>query len=254
MSTKIWLIGGALAATAVALVVVVVSGLRGDPEIVDRTPVPAPTVAEPAASETPTLTETPPDQAAAALRPAAELGPEGLRYADRVLGDPDAPVEIIEYSSLTCPHCASFHADTLPEFKREFIDTGRVRIVYRDFPFDRAALGAAMTARCLPPDRYFGFLDGLFRAQAQWSRAQDPAAELQRLARVAGLSPTAFEACLADQRLADTILERRLDAEQRFGVRSTPSFVIQGGQELLVGNQPIERFREVIDRLAPPRG
>jgi len=175
-------------------------------------------------------------------------------YAERVLGSPDAPVEIIEYSSLTCPHCANFHANILPELKREYIDTGRVKIVYRDFPFDRAALGAAMTARCMAPERYFPFLDGLFRTQGQWAGAQDPARALQQSARLAGLNEQQFNACLQNQQLADFILQRRLDAEQRFQVRSTPTFIFNGGAERIVGAQPIEQFRAVIDRLAPPRG
>ena len=97
---------------------------------------------------------------------------------ERVVGDPAAPVTMIEYASLTCPHCASFHNDTYKAFKERFIDTGKVKMIYRDFPLDGIALRAAMMARCTVDQRYFGLIQVLYKSQQQWSRTSDPLAEL----------------------------------------------------------------------------
>ena len=107
---------------------------------------------------------------------------------ERVLGQANAPVTIIEYSSLSCPHCAQFHNNVLPKLKKNYIDTGKVKLVYRDFPLGGPAYIAAMMARCAKPDRYFQFLDVLFRDQANWARSHR---RLGRLAPKSTLSPTA---------------------------------------------------------------
>lgn len=167
---------------------------------------------------------------------------------DRLLGDPEAPVTILEYSSLTCPHCASFHTQTLPQVKEEWIDTGKAKLVYRHFPLDRLALYAAMTASCLPTDRaYFAFLDVLFKTQDQWSRAQDPMGELGAMARTAGLGQEKFEACVADQDLADSILQQRLDGSQAFDIQATPTFVINGKK--VSGALPYEDFAKTLSEV-----
>ena len=130
---------------------------------------------------------------------------DGAPHGDEemVLGDPNAPVTIIEYSSLTCPHCASFHINTLPQVKERYIDTGEARLFYRDFPFDRASLLAAAIARCAGRERFFVFLDVLFRTQDAWSRDPDPAKALAKVGRLGGLSNEAIDACFADQALLD---------------------------------------------------
>ncbi|HZH26604.1 MAG TPA: DsbA family protein [Azospirillaceae bacterium] len=174
-------------------------------------------------------------------------------YAERVLGNPNAPVTVIEYSSLTCPHCANFHNNILPQLKADYIDTGKVKIVYRDFPFDRMALAGAMAARCLPADRYFPFVDILFRSQEQWTGGQDPQRALQQTARLAGLSEADFQACVNNQDLGNWLLQRRLDAEKQYSVTSTPTFVINNGRDRIVGAQPADVFRQALDR-ALPRG
>ncbi|TVR82502.1 MAG: DsbA family protein [Rhodospirillales bacterium] len=170
----------------------------------------------------------------------------GPRAEQRVLGDPDAPVTLIEFSSLTCPHCATFHVETLPRIKAAYVDTGKVRLVYHDFPLDPLALAAAMTARCVPPERYFGFLEMLYANQAQWARSQDPLRELEQMGRLAGLSPTGLRECLNDQALLNTIRSRQAEAERQHDITSTPSFVINGSK--LVGAQPFERFEQAIEQ------
>lgn len=172
---------------------------------------------------------------------------------DRVLGNPDAPVTIIDYSSMTCPHCAAFHTETLPELKKQFIDTGKAKLVFRDFPFDRVALSAAMLARCLPSDRYFGMLDVLFRSQGTWARAPEPQKALGQTARLAGLGEKDFEACLANQELMNGVVQKRMEGEQQFQISSTPTFIVQQGgkQEKIVGNQPLQAFVEAIEKVSP---
>lgn len=164
---------------------------------------------------------------------------------DKVLGSPDAPVTILEYSSYTCPHCARFHRETLPRLKTEYIDPGVVRLVFRDFPLDGMALRAGMMARCLPDPLFFSMNEVLFAQQQEWARAADPVQALGNLGRVAGLNAEAFQACMADEGLADRIIQLRLEGAQRYEVNSTPTFVING--EILAGAQPFERFASMIE-------
>lgn len=160
---------------------------------------------------------------------------------ERILGQADAPVTLIDYSSLTCPHCARFHTQTLPQIKRNWVDSGRARVVYRHFPLDRLALIAAMSAECVENDRaYFAYLDTLFARQADWSRAEDPLGELKKLAGLAGLSGARFDECVRDQALADSILERVVVARDELEVSSTPTFFV--GEEKIPGAQDYETF------------
>lgn len=145
-----------------------------------------------------------------------------------VLGEPSATVTIVEYASLTCLHCAAFHNDVLPKLKASYIDSGKVRLVYRDFPLDRFALAASMLARCAGRDRYFNFLHMLFRDQPRWSRARDPMRALGQIARLGGLGSKKFDACLKDQKLQTAILKQRLEGSQTFQINSTPTLIIDG--------------------------
>jgi protein-disulfide isomerase len=147
---------------------------------------------------------------------------------DRILGSADAPLTLIEYSSLTCPHCAAFHADALPQIKETWIADGRLRLVYRHFPLDGLALRAAAVANCIEGARYFGFLDLLFKSQKQWAKSSDPLKALSQIARLAGLSQEKFEACANDEAELDRILERRQDGIQTYDVQSTPTLIVNG--------------------------
>jgi protein-disulfide isomerase len=169
--------------------------------------------------------------------------------APRVLASPDAPVEVIEYASLTCHHCATFHTEVLPQVKKELIDTGKVRLVYRDFPLDQIALEAATLARCVAPERYFPILTVLFSKQEDWSHAKDPAEALARIGTLAGLSRPAHDACRADKALQDSIVQSRFEAEQKHGVESTPSFVIGG--KTYKGVLPLDQFKKAVEPLLP---
>lgn len=176
---------------------------------------------------------------------AAEGGPvTRIDDSDRILGDPDAPITIIEYSSLTCPHCANFHANTLPELKENWIDTGRARLVYRHFPLDQTALRAALVTNCFEGGRFFNLLETLFESQSHWARADDPIRELARIGAMAGMNQERFEACLNDQEEADRILEKQLAARDQAEVQSTPTFLIESRR--IVGAQSYDEFAEVL--------
>lgn len=165
--------------------------------------------------------------------------------ADRSLGAEAAPVTIIEYSSLTCPHCAQFHEEILPQIKSAYIDPGKARLVYRDYPLDPRALAGAMVARCVDAGRYYGFIALLYKDQQSWARSEDPVRDLKLRAQLAGLAAPAVDACLANQDLARGIEERARGARQQFGINSTPSFVING--RLLRGAQGFPDFRAAIE-------
>lgn len=167
---------------------------------------------------------------------------------DMVLGSPDAKVTIVEYASLTCPHCQRFHLDTLPKIKSEFIDTGKVKLVYRDFPFDEAGLRAAMMARCGGKEKFYGYIGVLFQSLDQWSREKDWKAALARIGKLGGMSQEAFDKCLADKTLETAILNKRLEGA-KFGVESTPTFFING--EKLAGAYPFDQYAQIIKRKLP---
>ena len=173
------------------------------------------------------------------------IPPTEAMLAERAMGNASAKVTIVEYSSLTCPHCADFHRDVLPRIEQEYIEKGLLRYVPRDFPLDRRALAAAMIARCVPPDRYFGFLDMLFRDQQTWARSADLLNDLKVRAQLAGLTPAEVEACLGNKELADGIQSAAAEAQKRDGIESTPTFFVDGKK--ISGAAPYDQFRSVID-------
>ncbi len=151
-----------------------------------------------------------------------------IRPEDRVLGDEGAGVTILEYSSLTCPHCAQFHAEGYRHLKSAYIDTGKVRLVFRDFPLDGLALRAAALAECVPAERYFPFLQLLFEGQKNWARSDDPITDLVRLGKLAGLDEERAMQCLQDEAKLESIIQERLTGQQDHEIESTPSFIIDG--------------------------
>jgi protein-disulfide isomerase len=167
--------------------------------------------------------------------------------AERAIGDADAPVTIIEYSSLTCPHCATFHNEVLPDLKEQYIETGKVRMIFRDFPLNEPAVDAAVLAHCAGPDRYVGFLDVLFQTQASWASSPDPRQALKQLGKLGGLDEGQMDACFNDESMVDGVLQSRLEGQNEHKVQSTPTFVING--ETHAGNRSIDEFAEIIDPL-----
>lgn len=164
------------------------------------------------------------------------------------MGDADAPVTIIEYASLTCPHCATFHRETLPQVKSEWIETGKARLIYRDYPTSPTAvsLAASMIARCAPQERYFAFLGALFETQKNWAVSPDPIDALAKVAQLGGMPREDVDKCLDDEALLDGLRERALDARMEFGIESTPSFVING--KVVRGNMSYDDFADLLEQ------
>ena len=167
---------------------------------------------------------------------------------DQVLGSPDAPVTIVEYASMTCPHCAHFHETTYPELKKRYIDTGKVRFIFREFPLDPLAAGASMLARCADKDKFYPLIETLFQQQQQWA-VEKPIPQLMAIAKQAGMSEQTFNACLSDQKMLDAMQAEQKRATDKFGVNSTPTLFINGKKQ--VGGVSIEDLAKVIDPLLP---
>ena len=162
-----------------------------------------------------------------------------------VIGKADAPVTIIEYASLGCSHCAQFHQKTYPKLKKTYIDTGKVKLIFTDFPLSTPALAASMIARCAGPTRYLGFVDLFFQAQEQWNRADNPLEALKKIARFGGLSSEDVDQCLNQQPLIDYLQETTRKANSEHKINSTPSFIINGKK--ITGALEYEKFRSIID-------
>jgi len=184
-------------------------------------------------SDSPTTPSSP-----APLANVAEL------LGERSMGSGSAPVTIVLYSSLTCPHCATFHELTWPLIKSTYVDTGNARLVYRDFPLDSTAIAAASLARCAGTSRFFEALDILYERQSSWSSAGDPRAAMKQLLAPLGITSEQMNACLASTELQNGIAQMRQDGQTKDGVTAVPTFIINGRK--LVGALPFTSFDEVI--------
>jgi protein-disulfide isomerase len=173
------------------------------------------------------------------------------RLGERGIGRAEAPVRVLEFFSLTCSHCAAFHRETYPQVKRDFVETGTVRLVWRDFPLDQLALTAAMVARSLPAERYEGFIGALLASQDRWAfaRGADPLDELARMAALAGMGRPQYDQVRQDEALRRGILEQRLLAEREYSVQSTPSFAFIRGTNTRnqSGSIAFDRFRQLVE-------
>jgi protein-disulfide isomerase len=169
--------------------------------------------------------------AAAQTSPGGEVSMADLLVpgplGDEIQGQADAPVTIVEYASMTCPHCSHFHETTYPEMKKKYIDTGKVRFIFREFPLDPLAAAAAMLARCAGKDKYFPLIDAFFAQQKDWV-VQKPLQPMFAIAKQAGFTQQSFDECLANQQLLNSLEEQRTRAAQKFNVNSTPTFFING--------------------------
>ncbi|MFO1061496.1 MAG: DsbA family protein [Dongiaceae bacterium] len=176
--------------------------------------------------------------------PAPELRPD-----DMVLGKADAPVTVIEYASLTCPHCAHFATTTFPKVKSELIDTGKLRWVYRDFPLNQVDVKAFALAHCVPKEQFFPMIGVLYESQNDWLGAQDPVKALQQIGRTAGLDQAAIDQCFGDKTFVDKLVAGLQDASTRYKVESTPTFVIAG--KAYPGAMEYDAFYELIKDQLP---
>ena len=166
---------------------------------------------------------------------------------EMTMGDENAPVTIVEYMSMTCPHCAAFHEDNFKPLVEKYVDTGKVRFVLREFPFDPRAAAAIMLARCAPENQFFPMVDVLFKQQRTWATAPDGREALLQIARLAGFTQESFEACLTNQKLLDDVNAVRTKAGDEFGVQSTPTFFVNGKR--YPGNMSIDIMSAIIDPL-----
>lgn len=208
----------------------------------------------PAASETaqaPAAQSTPAAPAVKAEVPAADgdvdmakvLEPGPL--PEMAIGDANAPVTIVEYMSMTCPHCATFHNETFEPIKQKYVDTGKVRFIVREFPFDPRAAAAFMLARCAPTEQYFPMISMLFKQQEQWAAAENGREALLQMSKLAGFTQESFEACLTNQKLLDDVNAVRERGAKEFGIAATPTFLING--QRYSGGMSVDTMSALID-------
>jgi len=173
----------------------------------------------------------------------AKPGPDG----DVVLGSDQAPVTIIEYASMTCPHCAHFSETTFPELKQRYIDTGKVRFIFREFPLDALAAAGFMLARCAGKDKFMPIVETLFAKQGEWAVRDGKVAveKMREIAKQFGFSEQSFNECLANQKVLDGIQAVRDHAVEKLGVGSTPTFFVNGKK--LVGDQSIDALSKAME-------
>jgi len=165
------------------------------------------------------------------------------------IGDKNAPVTIIEYASLSCSHCANFHINTLPKIIEEYVDQGKVKFVFRDFPFNYPALLGSMALRCIDSDIRYQYSSALYKLQSQWvvRENKESKKELYKIMQSGGMTKDQFNQCLDNTDLENKILQGLVDAQNVFNIKSTPSFLING--TLFEGNKSIKDFRKIIDNL-----
>jgi protein-disulfide isomerase len=189
------------------------------------------------------VTQTAETNKALNVPPAEELmqpGPLG----ERALGSPNAPVTVIEYVSLTCPHCAAFQRDVFPRVKKEYIDTGKIRFIVREFPIGRSAGNAAIANRCAPEDKYFTLLTNLLARQPEWVSQEVRLDAIYGVAKSVGMSRETFDKCLANQGIIDGLNEVK-QRGRKFGVIGTPTFFANGRKAQ--GATTYEEFRALVD-------
>ena len=180
---------------------------------------------------------------------AEEASQEIKPIAEMVQGDEDAPIEMIEYASFTCPHCANFHADVYPKLKINYIDKGLVKFIYREVYFDKYGMWASMIARCAGPEKFFGMTDQIYRKQSVWARAESDVAivtELRKIGLLAGLDETQLGQCLQDGVKLRALVEWYSENAKRDEIKSTPTLVINGEQH---SNQSYEKLTKILDEI-----
>jgi len=168
---------------------------------------------------------------------------------DFVIGNEDAKITIIEYASLSCSHCADFHVNTLETLKKEYIDTGKVKMVFRDYPFNYPALLGSMVLRCIPENYRYDYMNALFKLQPDWVNKKNKKTiqELYKIMQSGGMTKEEYDACIYNTELENEILEGVMEAQNQFNIKSTPSFIING--KLIEGNKSIKEFRQIIDKI-----
>ena len=168
---------------------------------------------------------------------------------DFIIGNDDAPITIIEYASMSCSHCADFHINTLPKLIENYVDTGKIKIIFRDFPFNYPALLGSMMVRCIPENVRYEYTQALYQLQSKWVNKENSKTtqELYKIMQSGGMTKEEFNSCIKNTDLENNILQSLMDAQKEFNIKSTPSFLING--LLVEGNKSFNHFREIIDKL-----
>lgn len=167
----------------------------------------------------------------------------------RTLGSATAKIKVTEYSSLTCGHCADFHTKILPMIKQDYVDTGKVQFTFKEYPLNGPALVASQVLRCMPEDKFVNFMNLLFEQQKNWAYVPEYKVKLTQYAKLAGLSETQVNACLNSVELKNAIAAEIQNAEKKYSIKSTPTFVINDGEKIIVGDQPVSIYKEVFNEL-----
>ena len=167
-----------------------------------------------------------------------------------ILGSHNAPVKIKIFSSLTCPHCASFHVDVVPEIKKKYVDSDRVQLIFIDFPLDQAAFDASKLLHCLDKKKQIAFLDKVYENQSQWASGSDVNEinnNLKEIVKMLGISPTNFDKCINNEMIADKILNGRINGQQKYSINSTPTIIIN--EKKLEGSVSFKNIKKRIEKL-----
>ena len=179
---------------------------------------------------------------------------KNMRFPENyVLGDEKAPVTIYEYSSLSCTHCADFHLDVLPKIKADYIDKGKVKLIFADLPLDKKAMQASLLARCFEKDKYYDFLAVVFKKQSKWLLAPMNRTQkyLVEYAGLNGMSAEKAEACMKDERMVEEIADIRQEGIKKLKITGTPSFVVVSGDkyEFIEGILKYQGYQEIFDKM-----
>lgn len=207
-----------------------------EPELVTKTK----TLPLPSAS--PAEVTVPADQTAVSADVAEMMSP-------RTIGSDDAPIKVIEYSSLTCGHCAAFHKTDLPQIEKEYVETGKVQFIFKEYPLNQPAVIASQVLRCMPKDQFVNFMGLLFEQQENWAYQPNFEEKLTQYAKLAGMSEDKVKACIANTELAQKIIGDMKAASDEYKISSTPTFIVNNGEKIIVGHQPYEFFRKSFDAL-----
>lgn len=174
---------------------------------------------------------------------------DDARVSERSLGKASAPIVVDEYVSLTCPHCAAFANDVLPDLQKQYVDTGKVRFIFHAYLRDAVDLRAATLAYCLDPDQFYPFVGMLFRNQSQWVLASDPDSILIQYVKLGGLPEDKAKTCMNDKALQEAVISYNMKFTNKSGVQATPTFIINNGAEKIEGDKPLAEFSAIFDRL-----
>ena len=184
------------------------------------------------------------------VKPATHVELNEALPKNHILGNPNAPVAIYEFSSLGCFHCQDFHVDILPQLKKDFIDTGKVKLIFADFPLDKPSLKASMLARCMPEDKYYDFLALLFKKQTEWHRAKNPEDILTQYATLNGISAEEAQKCMSDEKIEGELMSIRQKGIDSYGILGTPALLVatRNDRKVFNGLPGYSGLKEMLDK------